>query len=216
MTAKETVQKETAVQIKAPQIKTAVFAIEGTSPYVQNRFSQKAIDAMKQKQEAGSQATKGRKRDAKDFQALYEGAMHISREGWHGIPAGAFRAAMIGVCRLVGFKMTLAKLSVFIQADGFDAIDGTPLVRITKGAPHYVEHPVRNESGVFDIRPRPMWDEWEAKVRISWDEDQFSVTDVANLLARVGLQAGIGEGRPDSRDSAGLGWGTFKLKEDGR
>jgi len=27
----------------------------------------------------------------------------------------------------------------------------------------------------------------------------------------VGLQVGIGEGRPDSRDSAGLGWGTFKL-----
>jgi len=25
------------------------------------------------------------------------------------------------------------------------------------------------------------------------------------------LQVGIGEGRPDSRDSAGLGWGTFKL-----
>ena len=37
-------------------------------------------------------------------------------------------------------------------------------------------------------------------------------TDVTNLMQRVGMQVGIGEGRPDSRDSAGLGWGTFRLE----
>jgi hypothetical protein len=108
--------------------------------------------------------------------------------------------------------MTRAKLSLFVVADGFDKLDGTPLVKITKGKPHYVEHAVRNESGVADIRPRPMWDEgWEAEVRLTWDADQFSTIDVANLLMRVGLQVGIGEGRPDSKNSAGMGWGTFVL-----
>jgi hypothetical protein len=34
---------------------------------------------------------------------------------------------------------------------------------------------------------------------------------VTNLMQRVGLQVGIGEGRPDSRESAGLGWGTFAI-----
>ena len=35
--------------------------------------------------------------------------------------------------------------------------------------------------------------------------------DVVNLIARVGIQVGIGEGRPDSKMSAGLGYGLFEL-----
>jgi len=34
---------------------------------------------------------------------------------------------------------------------------------------------------------------------------------VTNLLARMGMQVGIGAGRPDSTDSAGMGWGTFRI-----
>jgi hypothetical protein len=70
---------------------------------------------------------------------------------------------------------------------------------------------VRNETGVVDLRVRPMWREWEAVVRINFDADQFTLTDITNLLQRVGMQVGLGEGRPDSRKSAGLGWGTFQL-----
>jgi hypothetical protein len=181
---------------------------------VQNKFSAKAREQMKAKQEAGSVAKKGAKRDPKDFVACYEGAMHRSREGWHGIPAGSFRNAMISACRMVGFKMTHAKLSVFVEADGFDADDGSPLVKITRGKPEYHEMPVRNESGVVDIRARPMWREgWQARVRVKFDADQFALADVANLLMRAGAQVGIGEGRPDSKSSAGMGWGTFSIAE---
>jgi len=110
--------------------------------------------------------------------------------------------------------MTHAKLSVFIEADGFDVDDGTPLVKITKGQPIYHEAAVRNDSGVCDIRARPMWREgWEAKVRIRYDADQFSLIDVSNLLGRAGMQVGLGEGRPDSKNSAGMGWGLFILKD---
>jgi hypothetical protein len=34
-----------------------------------------------------------------------------------------------------------------------------------------------------------------------------------NLLARVGMQVGIGEGRPDSRESAGIGFGLFRIAD---
>ena len=108
--------------------------------------------------------------------------------------------------------MTLAKLAVSVIADGFDQVDGVPLVRITKGTPEYTEMPVRNETGVIDLRARPMWRPgWEAVVRIQFDEDQFSTEDVSNLMLRVGLQVGICEGRPDSKKSAGMGWGLFDL-----
>lgn len=202
------------VTIAAPRMESSVLTIIGTAPLVINAFSAKAREEMRLKQEQGSAGKKGKKREPKDFQEKYEAAKHISREGWCGIPAAAFRSGMISACRLVGFKMTFAKLTVFIEADGFDLVDGTPLVRITKGEPKYVEHAVRNESGVADIRPRPMWAEgWEADVRVRWDADQFSVTDVLNLLMRVGLQVGIGEGRPDSKNSAGMGWGLFTVKQ---
>lgn len=216
MAVKKTKTPETAngkqVTIQPPNFQTAIFTIEGTTPYVQNKFSAKAREQIREKQEAGSTAKKGKTREAKDFQAAYENAMHVSPNGWHGIPAPAFRNAMVSACRTVNFKMTLAKLSLFTLADGFDVDDGTPLVRITKGEPVYTESLVKNQTGVADIRPRPMWREgWQAQVTIQWDADQFTLEDVSNLLMRVGMQVGIGEGRADSRSSTGMGWGHFKI-----
>lgn len=205
-------QATKAVFITAPRIEEIAFTIRGTAAYVQHAFGAKAREAMKAAQEEGSTREKKRKREPKDFQRMYEEAQHVSTEGWLGIPAPSFRAALISACRMVGFAMTRAKLSLFVAADGTDRVDGTPLVRITKGEPRCVEHACRLESGVMDIHARPMWDPgWEAVVRVRFDREQFTAEDVANLLLRVGMQVGIGEGRPDSRKSAGMGWGTFEL-----
>lgn len=200
------------VQIKAPNIKTAVFRIIGTAPLVQARFANKA--GIMLTQQAGSQAKSKKKRDPKDFDKLCDDSVHYSREGWIGIPASAIRAGSISACRLVGFKMTLAKMSIFVEADGYDREEGTPLVKLIAGDYKKVDLHVRNATGVVDIRSRPMWDEWEADVRIRFDADQFSLVDVTNLLSRVGMQVGIGEGRPDSKNSAGMGWGTFRLANE--
>ena len=206
---------EQSLSISAPNFQTAEIVIEGTSPFVQNKFSQKAQEEMKAKHTAGSTAKKDKKKQPKDFQALYEGAKHVSNQGWCGIPAPAFRNAMISACRTVGFTMTHAKLGVFVDADGFDKHDRTPLVKIFEGEPTYLEIPVRVANGEPDIRPRPCWDPgWKAKVRIKFDADMFTLEDIANLLMRVGQQVGIGEGRPDSKKSAGMGWGLFKIAED--
>lgn len=202
-----------SVVISAPKFKTVEFVITGTSPYVQARFSEKSRNLMMDKMRAGSQASARKTREARDFDADCKAALHVSTEGWIGIPASAFRAAMISACRLVKFKMTFAKLSVFVEADGFDEVDGIPLVKINGDWEQTIMH-ARNQTGVTDIRVRPMWRDWSANLRIRIDEDQFSVQDVANLLLRAGQQVGIGEGRPDSRESYGLGWGLFKLNEE--
>lgn len=196
--------------IPPPRFDVATFLLTGTAPYVGNKFAQEARDKMAAKMAAGSTARKGAKREPKDFDAGYKGAMHLTADGKAGMPAGAFRQALVSACRLVGFKMTIAKLSLFVLADGVDADDGTPLVLFTKGEPHRVDSYVLNETGVADIRPRPMWDAgWEAVLRVQYDGDQFTARDVENLLARVGVQVGVGAGRPDSKASCGQGWGTF-------
>jgi hypothetical protein len=211
----ETQGKTEALTISAPNLQVAQWKIRGASPYVQNKFSRKAREEMVAKQKAGSTASKGKKREAKDFEECYEQALHVSEEGWYGIPAPAFRNACVSACRMAGFKMTHAKLSLFIVADGLDVDDATPLVRIAKGEPEYFETTVRNDSGVCDVRARPKWAPgWEATVTARFDADQFTITDVTNLLMRAGLQVGIGEGRPDSKKSCGQGWGLFELCDD--
>ncbi len=205
--------QQVAVTIKAPNFHTAVFEITGTAPFVMHKFSQKAREQIIATQKAGSQAKTKKAREPKDFDAVYEGAMHRSREGWIGIPAGAFRNAMISACRTVGYKMTHAKLAAFVLADGFDEDDGTPLIRII-GTPKKHTTYARNDNGSVDIRVRPMWEDWRATVRVRFDADMFSATDLANLMMRVGMQVGIGEGRPDSKNSAGMGWGTFSIESN--
>ena len=121
--------QEQAVVISPPNFQTAVFNITGASPYVQLRFGEKAKTTMRDKQKAGQKAKKCRAREARDFDQDYEDALYRADEGWHGIPASSFRNGLISACRTVGFRMTLAKLSVFIEADGLDSKDGTPLAR---------------------------------------------------------------------------------------
>lgn len=200
-----------SVKITPPNFKFLTFKIKGTAPLVINKFSAKAREQITKTQEAGSQAKKGKKREPKDFEAAYQGARHISREGWDGIAAASFRRAMIDACRFTGEKMTMTKGAVFIEADGFDAEDGQPLVRIF-GKPHRVDHYVRTEMGGIDIHSRPMWNEWTVILKIKIDNDVFSIQDATNLLMRAGIQIGVGEGRPGSKKSAGMGWGTFEIE----
>ncbi len=201
------------VEIPAPKFKILELPIRGTAPLVMHKFSQKAIEQIISTQKAGSQAGSKKKREPKDFDAVYHGAFHIAKDGWYGIPASAFRNAAISACRTVGYKMTHAKLAFFILADGYEEADGTPLVRLY-GEPKRHTTYGRNDNGSVDIRVRPMWEQWNATVRIRFDADMFSEEDVANLVMRIGGQVGLLEGRPDSKNSAGLGWGMFEIDQD--
>lgn len=198
--------------VKAPDLRVVEVKITGSSPYMQHAFGQKALLKMKATHEAGSTARSKKAKEARDFDADAEAATHRSTDGWIGMPAAAFRNAMISACRTVGFQMTKAKLSVFVLADGYDAVDGQGLVRLVADEPEKPILPVRNDNGVIDLRCRPMWRTWAATLRIRYDAGQFTAADVMNLLVRVGMQVGVGEGRPDSKESAGMGFGLFDVE----
>jgi hypothetical protein len=197
--------------IKPPKMAFFTIDLVGTSPLVMAAFSDKARKKLMASHEAGSQSKSKKQREARNFSADMQDAIHYSEQGWIGFPASAFRAGMISACRLIGFKMTLAKLSVFIEADGLDKVSGQPLVKLDIGEPELHIAAVRNASGVLDLRARPMWRKWGLTLRVKYDADVFSAEDVANLLSRVGQQVGIGEGRADSRESSGMGWGSFSV-----
>jgi len=204
--------KQETVTISPPNFESIALTLVGTAPYMQARFSAKAMQAMMAKQAAGSTARKGTKREARDFDEDFRQAQHISTDGWIGVPAAAIRNACIDVCRMVGHKMTHARMSIFCEADGLDAIDGAPLVKLEAPEPERVDMATRNATGVADIRVRPMWRQWRLPVVLRYDADQFTRSDVVNLIARAGEQVGIGEGRPFSKSSNGLGYGTFRVE----
>lgn len=200
------------VNIKAPNFGYVEFHARGLAPLVIHRFSSKTKAQMKQKMETGKAASSKKTREAKSTDELYEESRYRSAEGWDGFNASAVRAAMISACRLVGFKMTLAKLSVFVEADGVDKDEPQiPLIRIF-GEPVKQEDMARVETGQPYVTVRAAYHQWSAKIKIRFDADQFTLDDVGNLMARVGLQVGLGEGRPDSKNSAGMGWGLFTIE----
>lgn len=206
-----TTTAKTPVSIKAPNIKTAVFSIKGTAPLVVHRFSHKAQLGMLEKMALGSVAKK-KLHEATDLDDKMKEARYYSPAGWDGFNASGLRCALISACRLVGFKMTLAKMSVFVVQDGWDAVEPQiPLVRIYGKARRLDMH-ARVETGQAYMTVRPCYDEWSSKVTIRFDADQFSIDDVTNLMMRVGMQVGLCEGRPDSKNSAGMGWGTFAVE----
>lgn len=214
--AKTPTNTETRVAISAPNFQQGEIWIRGTAPLVMHKFSHKAKMQIRAKQEAGSTANKNKKKEAKNFTECFNESRHISLDGWDGIPAAAFRNACIDACRIVGFKMNYAKMSLFIMEDGWDADEGTPLVRIIGPAPRMLESMVRigGISKTVDISVRPQWLEWGARLRFRYDADQFSAGDVVNLVSRAGIQVGICEGRPYSSNSTGMGWGTFEISDE--
>ena len=199
------------ITIAAPNFQTMDIHIVGNAPLVQHRFSKKAATQMLQTHmEGSSKKNKTKVKVARDVDQDYKDATHLGTDGKYGIPAPAFRSAMISACRVAGFQMTKAKLSVFVLADTIDDEDGSPLVHLN-GEPEMHTAAVRLANGNTSIAIRPMWREWSAIVRVRWDGDQFTSSDVVNLMMRAGMQVGVGEGRPDSKKSHGMGWGTFDV-----
>jgi hypothetical protein len=217
--ARRTRKPPGSITVTPPKIHELHVTLEGDAPLVIQRFSEKQRQVVQEGQMAGSTKRGKKVREPKDFEALYEAAKYISLPDANGVSflgmaAAAFRSSMISACRTVDFPMVRAKLALFIKPDGFDKFDRTPLVRIY-GEPHMWVGPVRNASGVIDLRSRPMWDPpWFIKLVVLYDSEMFTNTDVANLLARAGVQVGVGEGRHDSKQSNGMGFGLWHLQPE--
>jgi hypothetical protein len=199
--------------IKEANIVTTKIKIRGTAPLVINKFSAKARGQMMAAMSTPKNEKKAKtERAVRDYHADYMGARHIAPESWDGIAASAFKNSMISACRTVGAVMTKSKLSLWIIADGFDKDDGMPLVKIiSKKEPEVFEALVRNDNGGADVRVRPLWRDWSAVVTVQFDADMITASSVVNLLDRAGKQVGICEGRQGSKDSCGMGWGSFEV-----
>lgn len=192
-----------------------IVPIVGTSRLVIKRFDEKVTEQLKKMMEDGTLAkTKRKARVGENLDDMADRARYKAlSEEWDGVNASAFRTGSVDACRLCGYKMILAKLSIFIEPDGSDYIyEQIPLVRIYGDFKRQDDVITNTQTGNTAYVSRASYPEWECNLKIKWDNDQFKRDDVYNLLSRVGEQIGIGCGRWNSRNSCGIGWGCFKLK----
>src|SRR5262245_49050962 len=77
------------VVVKPLAEQTAVFEIQGLTPYLQLRFSEKARIKMQETQQAGHRTRSKRERQPRNFAEDYEGSMYRTADEGHGIPAAA-------------------------------------------------------------------------------------------------------------------------------
>ena len=202
------------VTITPPNIRTAEFKIRGTAPLVVHRFDKKVMNDFADKIIEGSKPRGKKKFEPKKLEDICEAAKYIGRTGkeqWEGFNASGMRMALISACRGANFKMTVVKQCVFVVAEGYDI--HTPLIPLVRihGESLMSQMIAKTETGVAMLCVRPMYPEWSATIRIRFDADMLSLGDLTNLLARAGQCVGICEGRPDSKNSGGMGWGTFEL-----
>ncbi len=191
------------IVIMRPNMQIIEVPIVGTSPLITQQWSRKAILQM----EAKHQQKAASKRTAKDPEAWY-----ISTEGWDGVPAVAFKAAMVNATRqCAGLTIVLAKGIIRTLAQGTTA-EGTGLIRIY-GEPRLHTSTPRNANGNPDVRYRPIYEPWRAIVPVRFNAHLVSAEQIVNLMAIAGESEGVGEWRPSSPESKTGIYGCWEIEE---
>lgn len=176
--------------------------IVGTTPLIQQRFSEKAkrqlLDNMQ-----------GRKspKQPRDPQADYEAAFYRLKDGTFGHPVTAFKDATVGAARFYprnSVTMTGLRQSVFFR--GEPGTDGLSLIRII-GEPTMREDVVRVNRGGTDLRYRPQFTEWATTLEVTYVTLLLTRDSVLSLIDAGGMGIGVGEWRPER----GGDFGTFRI-----
>ena len=215
MTTAETVSKngaaiETVIGVGFTPLEIGMLKlrVEGDTPLITNRWSEKAKGEMLAKQMKKSKQAKKAKDPVADFaNSLYwmdgqpskkptkkqaTGGIQDTR---FGFPSVGFKAAAVNACsHITGLTKVLARGAMHIDGELVE-VHGAPIMR---------EDMVRIAMGTADIRFRGEFPEWWAEFIIRYNTSVISEEQIANLFNVAGFASGIGEWRPQKGGSYGM------------
>jgi hypothetical protein len=191
--------KKNQVTINEFNIKSFEIKIKGISPLIVHNFDQKITLEMEAKQQGKAKTEKHKIRVPEDD---FEGAKHKSPLGFEGFPAGGFKKAFIRGAKMTGLVMKDAQMAFFVKAD----CEETQLVKIN-GDCRMRTDMVRVGMGSADIRYRPEYLNWNATIKVEFNEGLISVEQILQCVKAAGYGCGIGDWRPEK----GGGYGRFEL-----
>lgn len=200
-----------AVSIAPLVMPTAQVHITGLSPLVTHAWSEKARKMMLENQQKGkTKGTAKKQREDKDPKADFIASQYRLPDGRYGVPAAAFKGAIVSAGRLIeGVTMTLLKQCVIVLGEGPDQLVPLEL----EAPPEMWEQPVRIGMGTSDLRYRPRYWPWGATLRVKYVASVLDLGSLVNLVHASGL-GGIGEWRPSAPKSMTGAYGMYAVTND--
>jgi hypothetical protein len=203
-----TAKKDVSIELPALQIGLMEVTLIGDSPLIVHAWSQKAKSEMLDKQMKKAKAAK----EPKDPRADFEASMYRLADGGYGFPSVAFKnAAVTAGTSVAGLTKIQARQAFHILGEDADikgAFDGSKsrvnLVRIDGGEPSMREDMVRVGMGTADLRYRPEFADWRAKILVRYNQNVLSESQILNLLNVAGFAVGVGEWRPEKDGQYGM------------
>lgn len=170
----------------------------GITPLIIQRFSEKSIRQMEDKQTGKAKGPKAHKNPKECFEA----AKYVDKQGRDCLKAVAVKCAMIESMRNTdGLNMTKGRLAgIFITS-----MEGADLVPIEYERCEMRCDTPRNANGNPDLRYRPEYHGWSCWVKVEWLIDVMSVEQVISQLSVAGSTAGLHEWRPQKSASGQAG-----------
>jgi len=178
--------------IEQQKIYSVCLEITGTAPLIQNKFSQKTIDEMLRKHMGLSQ-----QKEKKIPSECIERATIKNEDGKVCIPPTAIKKAILSASIMVkGLKKTEIRASIFV--------DGSSIpIKYSRMVPQMDMVRTSGKGRTPDVRFRPRFEDWSARVIILFSE-MIPVQTVVHLVHMAG-NCGVGEWRPEKDGN----FGTF-------
>ena len=181
----------------------------GLSPLIPHRWSEKAKTMMLDKQQAEGRTPRAKKAP-KDPKAEAHAATYWLDDGTPGMPATAFKAAMVDACRFFD-AVTMTDIRRMLYVVGTPNQNDELLVPIF-GELSFHEDTPRNATGVADLRYRNYIWPWRTVLTVRFPPTVISAESILALVD-AGGRSGVGDWRPSSPKSNTGTHGTFRVAE---
>lgn len=194
--------EKNVVSLKPIEVKTVMFTIEGLTPLIQHKWSEKAIRMIREKKGGKQTKTRG----VCDPAVEAQDATYFTASGQYGIPVGAMMKCIVGAAHKdIGIDKVLVRKSVFIKCD-----DPNKVLVMDCDEPKIREDYVRVGISKADLRYRPEFTNWSVTFEVTYEANSITLADLANLIERAGFSIGLCEWRPEK----GGEFGRFQLRRD--
>lgn len=210
METKMALAKKENVAFELPKLDLQLMEVTiiGDQPLIVHAWSAKSKKEMLDKQMKRAKSAKEAKSPLADFEA----SLYRLADGGYGFPSVGFKAAAVtAVTSVAGITKVAARQAFHILGEDADipgafegAISRTNLIRVDGSAPRMREDMVRVGMGTADLRYRPEFTDWSAKLLVRYNANVLSPEQILNIINVAGFAVGVGEWRPEKDGMNGL------------